>query len=31
VTEEGTVWLEGSYAKGLEAGGGPIEKPIAMQ
>jgi hypothetical protein len=31
VTQEGAVWLEVMYAKGLEHGGGPIESPVAIQ
>jgi len=31
VTEEGAVWLEVTYARGLEHGGGPIEDAIAVQ
>jgi hypothetical protein len=31
VTEEGAVWLEVTYARGLQVGGGPIEESIAIQ
>lgn len=31
VTEEGAVWLEVTYARGLKHGGGPIEDAIAIQ
>jgi len=31
VTKEGAVWLEVTYARGLEHGGGPIEDAIAIQ
>ena len=31
VTEEGAVWLEVTYGKGLAVGGGPIEEPIVIQ
>jgi hypothetical protein len=30
VLEQGAVWLELTYVKGLTVGGGPIEKPIAI-
>ena len=31
VTEQGAVWLEVTYAKGLTHGGGEIEQPIALE
>ncbi len=31
VTEQGAVWLEVTYAKGLTHGGGEIEQPIAFE
>jgi hypothetical protein len=31
LTEDGAVWLEVTYAKGLKHGGGPIEDAIAVQ
>jgi hypothetical protein len=31
VTEEGAVWLEVTYARGLEHGGGPIENAITIE
>ena len=31
VTEEGAVWLEVTYGRGLKVGGGPIEEPIVIQ
>lgn len=31
VSEQGAVWLEVTYAKGLTVGGGPIEIPIAVE
>ena len=30
VTQDGAVWLEVTYARGLEHGGGPIEEPIVI-
>ena len=30
VSDEGAVWLEVTYARGLAVGGGPIEPPIAI-
>ncbi len=31
VTEEGAVWLEVTYGRGLKVGGGPIEEFIVIQ